>query len=323
VRPSTVRTRDYQLRQAASALVCRGRAPQTITGVADLVALESFKEILRYLIERRDGVAAGQVGGIAMLLKSIARHQVKVPAETLDAMSAIIRRIETRRRGMTDANRARLRPLDERSHALALVQLPNRLLAEARRAKHARQGALLTQTALAVELLLMAPIRIGNLAGLDIERHIVRGPNGRQVCLVLESHEVKNREPLEYPLPADSVSLLDIYLRDHRPLLAAPGCTALFPGQGGRPKARNSLGVQISQTISRYTGLHVNPHLFRHIAAKFYLDSHPGAYEVVRRVLGHRSMDTTTAFYTGLETAAAVRHFDAAILRLRNGAKAA
>jgi hypothetical protein len=34
-------------------------------------------------------------------------------------------------------------------------------------------------------------------------------------------------------------------------------------------------------------------------------------------VLGHRSIDTTTGFYTGLETAAAVRHFDRNILNLR------
>ena len=34
-------------------------------------------------------------------------------------------------------------------------------------------------------------------------------------------------------------------------------------------------------------------------------------------MLGHRSIDTTTAFYTGLETAAAARHFDETILHLR------
>ena len=63
--------------------------------------------------------------------------------------------------------------------------------------------------------------------------------------------------------------------------------------------------------------MRVHPHLFRHIAAKLYLDANPGSYEVMRRVLGHRSIETTTAFYTGLETAAAVRHFDATILKLR------
>jgi site-specific recombinase XerD len=61
----------------------------------------------------------------------------------------------------------------------------------------------------------------------------------------------------------------------------------------------------------------VHPHLFRHIGAKLFLDDNPGAYEVVRRVLGHRAIATTTNFYTGLETAAAVRHFDATILNLR------
>ncbi|MGE3298557.1 MAG: hypothetical protein AB7I68_14565 [Porticoccaceae bacterium] len=49
VRPATLRMREYQLRAAASALVHRGRAPETIHRLADLASLESFKEILRYL----------------------------------------------------------------------------------------------------------------------------------------------------------------------------------------------------------------------------------------------------------------------------------
>ena len=41
----------------------------------------------------------------------------------------------------------------------------------------------------------------------------------------------------------------------------------------------------------------MNPHLFRHVMAKIYLDANPGEYEVVRRVLAHRSIDTTTRYY--------------------------
>jgi hypothetical protein len=63
--------------------------------------------------------------------------------------------------------------------------------------------------------------------------------------------------------------------------------------------------------------MRINVHLFRHVAAKLYLDANPGGYEVVRRVLGQRSLNTTINFYTGLETAAAVRHFDGTILKLR------
>jgi hypothetical protein len=64
--------------------------------------------------------------------------------------------------------------------------------------------------------------------------------------------------------------------------------------------------------------LRVNPHLFRHIGAKSFLDAHPGQHEVTRRVLAHRSIETTIAFYTGCETAAAVRHYDETILKLRH-----
>ena len=34
-----------------------------------------------------------------------------------------------------------------------------------------------------------------------------------------------------------------------------------------------------------------------------------------------KSIDTTTSYYTGLETAAAVRYFDSKILKLRNDGK--
>ena len=140
--------------------------------------------------------------------------------------------------------------------------------------------------------------------------------------IVIGGEEVKNREPLDYPLPPESVELLERYIREFRPHLTSQGKTALFPGTAGGPKNQAFFGDQISRTIRAHTGLRVHPHLFRHIGAKLFLDANPGAYEVVRRVLGHRSIDTTTGFYTGLETAAAVRHFDKTILHLRRESSA-
>ena len=46
-----------------------------------------------------------------------------------------------------------------------------------------------------------------------------------------------------------------------------------------------------------------------HIAAKIYLDRNPGDYATVQQVLGHKSLNTTTSIYTGMETRAAGRHF--------------
>jgi integrase len=163
----------------------------------------------------------------------------------------------------------------------------------------------------------MAPIRIANLSILELDRHLVRRRPRDPMHIVLEGEEVKNHEPLDYPLPPETVELIELYLRRFRPLLAPAGSTALFPGRSGGPKGANGFAQQISSTIHCHTGMRINPHLFRHIAAKVYLDANPGGYEVVRRVLGHRSISTTTRFYTGLETGSAVRHFDATILRLR------
>ena len=50
---------------------------------------------------------------------------------------------------------------------------------------------------------------------------------------------------------------------------------------------------------------------------KILPEAHPGAYGVIRLVLGHLSVDTTTRAYCGAEAAAAMRHFDEHILQLR------
>ena len=40
-------------------------------------------------------------------------------------------------------------------------------------------------------------------------------------------------------------------------------------------------------------------------------------YEVVRRLLGHRTSETTIRFYAGMEGKSASRHYDDVILQLR------
>jgi integrase len=169
---------------------------------------------------------------------------------------------------------------------------------------------------LALELLLMIPMRLKNLAEIDIERHIVRS-HRRVVQLAIPGYEVKNGTDIEAVVPPPAVRLMDIYLRDYRPLLLDGPSTALFPGKAGAPKTLQALRTQIIKAVQRHCGLLANPHLFRHIAAKLYLDANPGAYGLVRLLLGHKTVETTIKFYCGMETAAAFRQFDAHILKLR------
>jgi integrase len=47
------------------------------------------------------------------------------------------------------------------------------------------------------------------------------------------------------------------------------------------------------------------------------LDEHPGDQGTVQRLLGHKSIRTTMAVYTGAETRAAIRRYDEVVLGLR------
>ncbi len=170
-----------------------------------------------------------------------------------------------------------------------------------------------------LELLLLVQARIGNLASLDIERHILRTRAGGKgaVHLVVPEEEVKNGVAIEAKLSADTVRLLDIYLERYRPLLLERSSSRLFPNGSGGSKSRQTRRDQICKFVRSECGLTINPHLFRHIGAKVYLDAHPGAYGVIRLVLGHHSFDTTICVYCGTENAAAMRHFDEHVPHLR------
>jgi len=323
VKQITADTWNFHLRYFASALVHRGHDPSTIRTLADLTAIDRFKEGLRFFIEKNDGKSSSYIHAFAALMKAIAQHWVKVDDEHLKEMIDIASRLAPARRGMTRKNRDRVRQFEDRNVAVALVTLPDKLMRIADAVGAAsRKAAILAQKAVAIELLLMAPMRISNLAAIDLDVHLVRHRRSGAVHLVIdpEIDEVKNDEPLDFPLPAETVVLIDRYVDTYRPLLVRdPTNRALFPNSTNGSKGRSLLGKQISETVFKYIGVKMNPHLFRHVAAKLFLDQTPGGYGVVQRVLAHRSADTTTRFYTGFETAAAVRHFDDVVLSLRHG----
>src|SRR5262249_22452768 len=83
----------------------------------------------------------------------------------------------------------------------------------------------------------------------------------------------------------------------------------LFPGKTHAAKTADTLGLQITARIKRCLGVHLTPHQFRHCAAAILLTRYPGNYELVRQLLGHKNIQTTMAFYVGLETDAATRIF--------------
>jgi integrase len=223
---------------------------------------------------------------------------------------------------MTAKNRARLRQFDDPQTLGCLLHLPRRLLEEARQGTlSARRAALLVEVGLAIELLLATALRIKNLSGLHLDRNIQysRAAHAGVCHLVIEPAEVKNSQPLEFELNTDTVALLDTFVTKYRPLLVSPSSRWLFGKRHGSDAVDPVvLARRIKGVIRDRIGATVNVHLFRALTGKLFLDNHPGGYEVVRRVLGHKSMTTTIKAYTGLESVAAGKHFDKTIRDLRD-----
>ena len=317
VRSSTMKTREYQLRLAASAFVLRGHDPNRLSSLADLVTQEAFVEILKFFYERNDSKSSSNIHALAGMLISVARHWLKRDDDELKKLKAVAKRLAVPDTGLTQKNRERLRPFDDPKICASFIDLPYKIRKDlGRRRLKPKKAALLAQMSVAIALLNITAIRIENLASIEIGRHLIRF--GGKCFLVFPADEVKNNIDLEFEIPAPVLELVDWYIEEHRPVLLQGLSDALFPGRNGKPKAKNTLAEQIKQTEFKEIGLKVNAHLFRHVGGKIYLDRNPGEYEVPRRVFGHKRIDTTTRYYAGGETKAASRHFANLILSLRS-----
>ena len=315
-RPATLKTREKQLRLAASALVRKGIDPESIRSLTDIVTLERFKLVLQFLLDRHDGQTSPQVAQIAGFLKGVARHWAKADDLTLLPMQNVVSRLSTGRRGLTAKNRERLRPFDDPQAVALFLGLPQHIRSEIDKdSRSPKRKAITAQVAAAIAILHTVPLRIGNLAKIDILKNLIA--RGKRVYLVISEGDTKNGEPVDFELPMEVVEILGWYIREYRPHLVHAPTQALFPGAGSGPKSAQGFGAQIKATSFQFTGLKLNPHLFRHAGAKIFLDQRPGQYEVVRQVLGHRSIETTTSFYAGAETRSAGHHYASVINKLR------
>jgi integrase len=300
-------------------LVQQGVDAGTLTSLAACLTSKNYKLGLKFFLDRHGGKSSSAIHSLAGMLTSVARHWLKLGQPELDAMKRLTRRLAVPGQGMTQKNRDRLRPLLDRETAEHLLRLPQLLMDQLERGKVSKsRRKVMIQMAVAIEILLMAPIRIGNLAELHIDRNLVRV--GKRHHLVIDGSDVKNGQNLEFELPEESTRLIDCYLADHRS--SPPSNRYLFPGEGDGPKSISALRQQIERAVKDYTGLVVHPHLFRHIAGAIYLQAHPNGYEVVRRILGHKGMETTTKHYIALQGLSAGRHFTKTIVSMRDGSTA-
>jgi integrase len=220
---------------------------------------------------------------------------------------------EHRRGGLTEKNLAVVRKVLTPGVWRSVVNLPARLMRDARASLPYApiKAALTAQIAVAISILCFAPIRLGNLVAIRIDQNLTK-PGGPKspFWLSFPHYDVKNRVSLDFSFDDELTELIDEYIHQYRPhLIRGANSDFLFPGASGGPKTANMFSGQITDRIEEVTGLRLTVHQFRHAAAAVYLRYNPGAYEVVKRLLGHRNIQTTINFYCGLETVQANQEF--------------
>ncbi len=318
LRPSSINTYRYQIRQLAAGMEAKGGSYDTLESLSQMVEPATAKAALTFFIERNGGKTNSTIYGLAHLLVLIAETHAKAEPEVLSLLKRYRKRLVVRSFGMRPRPKTALRPFADIRNIEKILILPCKILKRLRRkSSWTIADARLMQVALALELLLMRPIRRKNLVDLRLDEHVIRA--GGRTFIVIPADDVKNDYELDYPIPAESAALLDFYVKHLLPLFGPNPERFLFPGViPGSPKSHEQFGRFFTKVIKEETGLHVYPHLMRHFGANLYLKENPGAFETVRRVLGHKSLTTTTRSYTNLDDEAAVRMFDQVILGIRD-----
>ena len=323
LRPKTISFRRVQLQTAASALVLSGLPASELRSLADLVALDRIERVVRHLLERYGGKTP-HLSNIALTLKTVGQEVGQLGDVQLVRLTQICRRLKVRHDGLAPRNATRLRPFEDPACIDQLLLLPEKLMKSAGNAERpTRAQALLAEAAVALEIELMTLLRIGNLASLRLGETIILQRRGLQdaAFIALAAAEVKNGQRIELELPPTSAKLIRRYVERFLPVLGAPGNDHLFPGQCDGHKKPAILGDRLTHVIREEVGHYVHPHLLRHLGGLIYLKDHPGDYETVRRMLGHKSLTTTLKYYVNLETRLAALHFDRNVLNRRQAAR--
>jgi integrase len=323
LKPRTLRQYRYEVRRFASILVLRGHDPNAITSLGYLVQPNNVEDGLRFLLARNGNKPMRSAADVAVLLAKIAKHWVNAPAEHITRISRYARQLMPRGEGLGRKNRLRLAPLRDEKNLVRLFLLPVKIRKEIEAKKRTtRDDALLMQLAVALSILTYAPLRIGNLAALHLEKHLrwTGSKMAGSLVLDIDGAEVKNDQTLAFPLPVECADLIRLYVQKYQSRLTTGRNHYLFPSDlPDRPKRSDTLGKQLSRLVHRSIGLEVNPHLYRHLVHIIVLNRYPGAYAMISRVLGHKSLQTAISNYAGEDMAISMRAFQGLVGAVMSG----
>jgi integrase len=311
--PKSIKTRRAELVAVARMAVKIGTPIESLKSLAVLVHPDVAEPVLDTYWKNNGAEPKVYTIDLAWKLLSLARQNGldEAAIERLDDIRAALE--EHRHGGLTSKNLTLIRKVLTEGIWSEVVSLPNALMRQARadQAHAPVKAAITAQLAVAIAILSFAPVRLDNLVSIELSKNLIKpGGPGSPFWLIFPHYDVKNRVDLEFTFDEALTVLIDEYIHEFRPTLVRGSNAAwLFPGVAGQPKTANMFSTQITERIQKATGVRMTVHQFRHACAAIYLKHRPGEYETVKRLLGHRNIQTTINFYCGLETAQANEAF--------------
>lgn len=328
LKPGTIALRQDHCRWAASAVVASGVPIAEITSLASLVTpVERAGKALRFLHARAGAKASAAGMHVAEALMMIAKYVAHLPPGDINRLRTWSGKVQLIYGGMTETNQRLMTEALDPSRDEKLLALPDAFFeaAYARLASDPRRAASDAMRALGIAILSRAPLRLANICGLRLDRHVYRpDPKRTRITAIhIPAEEAKTPEPIHMSVSAELSKMFNTWIEVFRPIIARPGCVFVFPGYVDRdpPITPQAFRDAIKDATHRHAGVRLSPHKFRHLAAHRYLAEYPGDYEPVRQFLSHATIETTRRFYAGTDQAAAVQLLDEVISGARRGGR--
>lgn len=321
--PTSIRWQQEIIRLAVSVLVLSGLPIETLRSLADIVSVDAVKTVLRHYHEKAKGRPSAFAGGIAGTLLQIARYHVRVPEGQLQQLRRIAGKLPAVALDLTLKNKTLLATLENEQVRGRLLRLPDLLRRDVEASLPS--GFLLrsadAQVAVAVDILLLAPLRAQNLIGLNWGRNFrePQGSKGKLIVYIPKDATKTKRRDLSFEIPAELAGTIRWYRREILPRLGVDPNGDLFPTKTGGRKSQRTLSQQITETIESRVGIHMTPHQFRHLAAVLYLEAHPEDFQSVTDLLGH-TFSKTTRVYAGTSSLRASRAYGRLVIEQRAAA---
>jgi integrase len=303
----TLTTRKRELVAAANMAVRVGVPLSSLTSLAAMLRPEVANIIIDAYWQKDGDVPATYTINLAVRFEAIARQMGWLDARELKELADLRYAMgQHREEGMTEKNLAVVRTVLTPGVWGRVAKLPEQLMEQARKMRNSApvRAAILAQIAVAVAILLVAPVRLGNLAAIRLDVNLIKpgGPDS-DYWLRFPKFDVKNKRALQFVFNGRLTKLIDEYVNDFRPaLMKGKNHDWLFPGRSTDHKEKIGFSTQIVDQVEKATGMRITVHQYRHAAAAMFLKHRPGEYELVRQLLGHKSVGTTMRFYLDLET---------------------